>query len=931
MNLLINRLQYNKFAAFCINIHTDTFLSTLNYVIALNHLIIMKLYKIAIAFLLIIFSQQSFAQDPGEIMVTKSYYGKTLRNVLDDLALSYNIDIDYHKEDIPGGIMPGKNFKEKALHEVITILLKGKELHFKIIEMQIVIRKSNEQIKLEKKVYQRKNNFTLSGTVKDKNTGESLPFAQIVIKNTTNGTASNVDGYFTLFKIPSDTSVLLISYTGYKTKHFHLSPKLVSKDILVELIPENNVIEEVIVTAENEGIMRVYDEVSVVSISAKQMKTLPSLGGQDLFRSFQLLPGVSASNESSSGLYVRGGTPDQNLVLYDGFTVYHVDHLFGMFSAFNPNAVKDVKLYKGGFESKYGGRLSSVMEITGKDGNEKDFNMGAGISFLSFDGFAEVPLGENGTFLFTGRRSFQSFLYKDIFDSFNSAETTPTDAPTQPMGRGGGRSKAQSEPSSFFYDLNAKATYKFEKDIFSLSFYNGQDDLDNSSTTNIARGGMSMNGGRNDLTQWGNWGASAKWSRRWNESFYSNALVSYSKYYSKRDMTRNNTVYRDGETIEINRGIIEDNKLQDYTFKIDNEWKLSQNNQIEFGVQASYYDIDYLFTQNDTLVIQDRHDVASLSTIYIQDNLRLFNRLTLVPGIRASYYDVTNDFYFEPRASLNYGLTKRIKLKGSWGQYYQFAKRIIRDDMESGSRDFWTLGNGDDIPIGSAIHYIGGLSYETHNYLFSAEAYYKDLKGLSEYSLLYAPTFQQQDVDYDEFFYEGTGIAKGIEFLAQKKYGKYTGWIGYTLGEVKYDFPIYGNEPFMASHDVTHEFKFVNSYKWKKWVFSATWIYGTGKPYTAPTGAYDLTMADGSVSSFITVGDKNTFRLPDYHRMDIAATMEFSIGDHAIGNLGFSIFNLYNRTNTWYKTFELVESELIETDVNLLGITPNITLSFKLR
>ena len=890
----------------------------------------MNLYKTSTILLLLIFTQHSFAQNTSEIMVTKSYYGKTLRNVFDDLASSYNIDIDYLKEDIPNGIIPSKSFRNKPLDEVIQQLLNGRDLHYKIVDMQIIIRKSDEQIKRERKIYQRKSKFTLSGTVKDKKSGESLPFAQIMVKTTNNGTASNVDGYFTLFNVLSDTSVLLVSYTGYKTKQFHLSPKLVSKDIFLELTPENNQIEEVVVTAESEELMKVYKDVGVVSISTKQMKTLPSLGGQDLFRSFQLLPGVSASNESSSGLYVRGGTPDQNLVLYDGFTVYHVDHLFGMFSAFNPNAVKDVKLYKGGFESKYGGRLSSVMEITGKDGNEKNFNMGAGISFLSIDGFTEVPLGEKGTFLFTGRRSFQSFLYKDIFDSFNTTEIT-TDMPAQPMGRGGGRSKAQSEPSSFFYDLNAKLTYKFTRDIFSLSFYNGQDDLDNSSTTNIARGGMSMSGGRNDLTQWGNWGASGKWSRRWNESFYSNALVSYSKYYSKRDMTRNNTVYRDGEIIEINRGIIEDNQLQDYTFKIDNEWKITQTNQLEFGVQASYYDIDYLFTRNDTLVIQDRHDLAFLSTVYVQDNIRLFNRLTLIPGIRASYYDVTDKFYFEPRASLNYDLTKKIKIKGAWGQYYQFAKRIIRDDMESGSRDFWTLGNGDDIPIGFAMHYIGGLSYETHNYLFSAEAYYKDLEGLSEYSLLYAPTFQQESVDYDEFFYEGTGVAQGIEFLAQKKYGKYTGWIGYTLGEVKYDFPIYGSESFMASHDVTHEFKAVNSYKWKKWVFSATWIFGTGKPYTAPTGAYDITMADGSVNSFITIGDKNTFRLPDYHRLDIAATLDFKFGNHGLGSLGFSIFNLYNHTNTWYKTFELVESELIETDVNLLGLTPNITLSFKLR
>ncbi len=546
----------------------------------------MKLYKTILSLLFIIIVQQGFAQNASEIKVTKTYFGKTLRNILDDLSASYNVDIDYNKKDLAGGITKGGMFKNATLDEVLRRILKDSDLHYKIIEMQVVIRKSNEKIKLEEKVYARKSNFTLSGIIKDKKSGESLPFAQVVLKNTVNGCASNVDGYFTLFNIPSDTSVLVVSYTGYMKKHVFLTPRKVSSDIIIELIPEDNLISEVTVTAESEEVMKVYDDVSVVSISAKQIKTLPSLGGQDLFRSFQLLPGVSASNESSSGLYVRGGTPDQNLVLYDGFTVYHVDHLFGMFSAFNPNAVKDVKLYKGGFESTYGGRLSSVMEIVGKDGNEKALNWGAGISFLNFDAFTEIPLGTNGTFLFTGRRSFQSFLYKDIFDSFNSTETI-TEAPLQTVGGRGGRTQTQSEPSSFFYDLNAKLTYKFDKDIFSLSFYNGQDDLDNSSEMDMSRGNMSISGGKNDLTQWGNWGTSGKWSRRWNESFYSNALLSYSKYYSKRDMTSNNTVYRNGETIERNRGTIEDNQLQDYTFKIDNEWKISQNNQIEFGLQSS--------------------------------------------------------------------------------------------------------------------------------------------------------------------------------------------------------------------------------------------------------------------------------------------------------------------------------------------------------
>ena len=209
------------------------------------------------------------------------------------------------------------------------------------------------------------------------------------------------------------------------------------------------------------------------------------------------------------------------------------------------------------------------------------------------------------------------------------------------------------------------------------------------------------------------------------------------------------------------------------------------------------------------------------------------------------------------------------------------------------------------------------------------ETFYKELDGLSEYTLLFAPTFM--NVNFDEFFYEGEGIAKGVEFMAQKKYGRYSGWIGYTLSQVEYKFPVYGNEWYKANHDATHEFKIVNTYKWKNWTFAGTWIYATGRPYTAPVGGYELSYADGTVKDFITVGEKNIFRLPAYHRMDLSATLEFAIGDTGIGNLSFSVFNLYGRKNVWYKEFELIDDELIETDVNLLGITPNISLSIKLR
>ena len=871
------------------------------------------------------------AQEENSIIINKSYYASTLNAVLRDLSSSYGLYVDYEASDVRGKSV-NSNFIDVPLNEFLKTILANTGLQYKIVENEIQIRKEGDNITLKDKVYERKTDFTLTGDVVDKESGEALPFAQLIVKGTNIGTTCNVDGYFTLFHIPSDTSKLVVSYVGYKKRTFILSPRKVNNKLIIELMSESQQLEDVTIVGEREDLMQVSDKISTATLTPKEIAALPSLGEKDIFRTFQLLPGVSGSNEGSAGLYVRGGTPDQNLILYDGFTVYHVDHLFGMFSAFNSNAIMDVQLYKGGFESQYGGRLSSVMDIVGKDGNNKNFNIGADLSFLSLNAYTEFPIGEKLTFLFAFRRSYQSSLYGEIFDNFNSTQSTQQQfGGSGPTGGGMRRQTTTSEPNSYFYDLNGKLSYKpTDKDILSLSFFNGKDILDNSRDIDRTSGGNSVSGGVNDLTDWGNWGSSLKWSRKWSNNFYSNALVSYSKYFSYRDRLSEQTrINVDDETETLIRGTLEDNNLEDYSVKIDNELDLGLKNKLEFGFQANYFDVRYKYSRNDTTIIQDRQDQASLFAVYLQDSWKPIANLTITPGVRLSYYTETSKPYIEPRLAASYQLTEKFKLKAAFGQYYQFVQRVIREDLQSGSKDFWILSDDAIIPISSSQHYIAGFSYETKDYLFDVEAYYKKLNGLTEYTLRYIP--QYGSTDYNEFYYEGNGFARGVEFLLQKKFGDFSGWLGYTIGEVIYEFPVYGDDAFPASHDVTNEFKAVAIYKFKSWTFSATWIYATGKPYTEPIGAYQVDLPDGSTEDFILVGPKNGSRYPDYNRLDIAVTKSVKFGDIGIGSLSFSLFNVYNRQNVWYKEFELDEGELIETDVTLLGITPNLTLSFKLR
>jgi ferric enterobactin receptor len=782
-------------------------------------------------------------------------------------------------------------------------------------------------------------NYALTGIIRDKYTGENLPFAGIYVKGTTIGVATNTDGYFTLLKVPTDTSTLIVQYLGYQKTEVFLTPQTAKKNFIIEIQPQSQTLHNVIVTAHKNDVSFVNKtETSIVKLSPKKLETLPSLGEKDIMRSFQLMPGVSASNESSSGLYVRGGTPDQNLVLYDGFTVYHVDHLYGFYSAFNSNALKDIQLYKGGFESKFGGRISSVTEITSKEGNQKNYNLGADLSLLCMNLFAEIPVGDKFSSFVAFRKSYKGALYDALFEKFNKKGSLATETVNQnPFGR----YSQNQEVTSYFYDLNGKFTYHpGENDIISLSIFNGTDNLDNSSSSGIPSFGQfnsNFSMSSTDITKYGNIGSSLKWSRKWNSKLYGNTILSYSNYYSNRDRSQNRSLFNPNNESSTNQsGILEYNDLKDYSLKSDYQWDISNINQFQFGGFATYYDIKYTYAQSDTATILNRSGKALLSGIYLQDKLKfLKDKIQVLPGIRMSYFGMTNKLYFEPRVSLSYNITDKLIVKGAFGKYYQFANRVTREDILSGSTDFWILSDGNLIPMSASEHYIAGISYESKNYIFSAEGYYKNIQNLTEYSLRI--NVSPMGINYDENFFNGYGFSRGLEFLVQKNSGNLNGWICYTLGKAKNHFDVYSSGYYPANQDVTHEFKIVGLYKYKRWDFSANWIFATGRPYTSPSGAYSITLLDGSTQDYFTVTSKNSLRLPDYQRLDVSATYKILMGNKGdkrrreIGYVSFSLFNLYNRQNIWYKQYTIEEGKVIETNVTYFGIMPNLTISFKFR
>ena len=779
---------------------------------------------------------------------------------------------------------------------------------------------------------------SIHGVVKDARNGERLPNATLIIKGTHVGTQSNVEGFFLLSNVPDSVFVLQARYVGYGIEEVVVDSMKRTETIVVRMKPQDILMKGVTVSAQEATMLKTEREPSLTTVSPRQLITLPNIGQADIFRSMQLLPGISATNERSSGLYVRGGTPDQNLVLFDGMTVYHVDHFFGFFSAFNPDAIKDVQFYKGGFPSMYGGRLSSVMEISGKTGDPSNYHVSAGLNLLSGNALVEVPLFDKGSFLIAGRRSYSDIITTGAFTSLQDFLTGSSSSSRGPQGFGGGGPgggrfggvSTQETPVATFGDLNSKVTFNVSpQDVFSASFYNSSDRLDKSQSANSQTipgiGSQFETPATTDVTQQGNLGASARWFHQWTKGLYSNAFLATAKYTSAYHYQVDRT--NPNNSTQSRQSTDENNSINDISFRLDNRWMIDGNHEASFGTQISRTNVAYslsattIFNPSQTPFL-DVSNQATQASFYAQDKWSHVADLPLdlTVGLRANTYSLTNEFFLEPRFAWRYLLSEHFSLKGAYGQYHQFTNRIINEDLSQGSRDFWVLAD-DQLRPGKADHYILGGTFENDEYIFDIESYYKSLDNLVEFSQRF-----RGSADDLYSFYGGSGTARGIEFLFQKKHGALNGWISYTLGRTESVFPDLNNgNPFPAESDQTHELKLVgNLGLWESWTLSSTFIFGSGQPYTAPISQYSITLLDSSSYQYTHISDKNAYRLPSYQRLDVSISKRWGKENSSHWIAGLSVFNLLNHTNVAYYQYDLNSNPIHVTTVTGLGLTPTL-------
>lgn len=762
----------------------------------------------------------------------------------------------------------------------------------------------------------------VSGLVSDLVSGEQLPHAGIYLPAQNLVLGTSVNGTFA-FRIPAADSLrIMIQYLGYQSVDSIVAMADSTTVLSFRMKQRNMELEPVQIRSARLKMIDQNRDAGHSTVNPVGFVDLPNMGENDIFRTIQLLPGIGYS-ENSSGLNIRGGTADQNLVLFDGFTLYNLDHFFGTFSSVNPNVVKDIQIFKGGFDSRYGERLSGIIDITGKTGNKYSPKINGGLNLVSGNLTAELPISDKLSLVVAGRRSYADIYSSYLVDNMleNQVEEVSLPIKTQSI--------VQLEPGYYFYDYNAKLTFsRNEQEKISVSVFGGKDFL---TSTGEGRNKLLFSKTTDDTT-WGNYGFSTSWIKQWRKRLFSNLQIGYSGYENRYDNvtvvgTRLKNKYlsvRDFDTYEKN-------SLNDFSVSFRNTWTIDFRNSIDFGLQTKYNESAYLKNSGTDAVYADIDGSSWLYSSFVQSTNQLVKNLVLKIGGRISSYNHSGKLFYEPRFSGNYKINEFFSLKLATGKYHQFLSRIASTQTYGYNRDFWIISDEKIHPVMSSNHLIAGTNFMINRFSVDIEAYYKSVEGLQLF--MYIPPFQQNS-DPGSFqprdqlkrvlpnkFITGTGQAVGLDVLLKYESSRFTSWMAYSLSEASRNFTeINRNETIPAPYDKTHELKWTNLLALGKWNFSGLWIYSTGQPYISSQ------VIDKKLTAKLEYD-----RLPDFKRLDVAANYNFRFRKVQV-KLGMSVINLLNADNyndIYSRDFNFDTTNFNETTyVRSLGITPNFFVNF---
>lgn len=765
--------------------------------------------------------------------------------------------------------------------------------------------------------------YTLSGTISDAKNNETLIGVNLSIKGLNYYITTNEYGFYSI-TLPKGTHTVEVSYMGYQTMEEQISLQQNTKKNFI-LTENGQQLDEVIIVEKNKTNTR-KAEMSVNKLAIATIKQMPVvLGEVDIIKSLLFLPGVTNAGEGQSGFNVRGGGADQNLILLDEATLFNSSHLFGFFSVFNPDAIKDLKLYKGGIPARFGGRASSVLDIYQKDGSNKGFHVNGGIGLISSRLLLEGPIvKEKGSFLIGGRGSYAHLFLK----------------------------LANNDNSAYFYDLNTKMNYKINKNnTLYLSGYFGRDIFTINKSFSNTYGNSTLN---------------LRWNHLFNDQLFSNASLIYSDYYYGLQL----------DFIGFNW----DSGIKNYNFKYDFKYYLNDKIKLNFGTNAIYYDfnpgaikpidenssinfkqLEKKYAFEPSLYIDAEQKISSKINVqyglrysmfyrlgssnvnnYLNNQAVLFNQnlgiYEKATPINSTYYGsnktIASYDNFEPRFAMSYEISDSKSVKLSYNKMAQYLQ-LVSNTASPTPLDIWTPSDQfiqPQIANQFAVGYFSNLKEDA--YSLEVEGYYKHIKNRMDY-IDGADLIANEAIE--QVILNGEMRSYGLEVLFRKNTGKFTGWIAYTLSKSQQRTPgrnalesgINNGEWYRSGYDKTHNIAITTAYKLnEKWSFSGNFTLQSGQPVTYPNGQYEY---QGIVIP--SYGLRNQNSLPTYHHLDIAATLTPRKNDKRKwkGEWVFSIYNIYSRKNAASISFrqnaETGNNEAIR--LSIFGMVPSVTYNFK--
>lgn len=772
------------------------------------------------------------------------------------------------------------------------------------------------------------------GKVYDSGTGQVLSYAQVATIDHAN--LNDGTGAFSL-RAPRDSMQITVSHLGYKPSTFWIKPNV--ENINIELTPDIRVLPEFIFSDYSQDKTRGKFS-SYFSINPKQVQYLPTVGEPDIFRSMQLLPGISASDDSNAGLVVRGSDPSQNHVILDGFTLYHLNHLFGLYSTFNPYVINQIDLYKSGFTARYGGRISSVVNAKGKRGNSDELKAGMGISLTSFNTYFESPINKKISVIFGLRQSYQNFIKNNIYDRFlkdNRVDLTRSNSL-----RGG----FESDPDFNFFDMNAKISADLGKSSnLDLNFYYSDDEFE--SLVNIGEEEFFQ---LTDIANWSNLGLSLYWDKDWGQ-VSSTIGTSFSNFESNSTFIESyeffGDLFQDSllfvpeiDTIRESYEFRQVNNIEEFSVNWKNEIELNENNTLFLGTDFSSYFVEFAYDEgfeNELINFADSIQESTQVSTYAEYETN-FKGFYMNFGLRYNYFEFSDRNDWEPRLNAKYYFTDNLSLNFSWSQHHQYITRIADNPFANSDTQTWVMADDQTFPTMESTHWVSGLKFNKDKWSADLEFYLRNTSNIFIPEIFYFTNFEFVIIDFDlldsfipeELDYTVDGFSRGMDFFLKYKTDRLTSWLSYSLSESKNKSPLVNNgEAFNNSFDQRHEFNQVNLVKVGDWHFSSQFVYGSGRPYTAPKSVeleefeailYDLNLI-------------NSERLPTYHRLDLSANYKMTFKKFGL-EAGITLFNVYNRKNIRSRRFLLTSDfnsdrlEATPIDFRLLGFTPNLTLNF---